>query len=296
MSRSPALPPAEPGSAGFSALKARYLLLAFLSINGGVGLGVVALARLLPLPSDDPVLAYVVYCVTFVLTCIWSWQRGRRAHLQMRRLWGNWRAAIPWGSLLRVVPALVVLSMGTTLLMLYWVSLSFPELAESMLDSLGEEEGETAWPQVYQGLRWLSIAVVAPITEEWLFRGILLHRWSLKWGLDRGLLASSVVFGLLHPNPLGLTVFGLVMGLLYLKARSLSLPILAHALNNILALALGSLGGGVVEQVDPIGSFHLYYSLCCLVLAGFIVIPFLRCDWPERGAHLPYFVNCPHSC
>ncbi|MFT0799805.1 hypothetical protein, partial [Synechococcus sp. R5-12] len=104
---------------GFAALKARHVLLAFLVINLGVGLGAIALAQLFHLPSDDPLLADFVYCATFVLTCIWSWRRGQQAHLQMRRLWGNWRAAIPWGSLLRVVPALVVLSIGTTLLMIY---------------------------------------------------------------------------------------------------------------------------------------------------------------------------------
>lgn len=276
---------------GFAALKARHLLLAFLVINLGVGLGAIALAQLFHLPSDDPLLADFVYCATFVLTCIWSWRRGQQAHLQMRRLWGNWRAAIPWGSLLRVVPALVVLSIGTTLLMIYLISWLAPELAESMLHSLGEEDRETAWPQMYQGLRWLSIGVVAPITEEWLFRGILLHRWGLKWGLSRGLLASSGVFGLLHPNPVGLTVFGLVMGLFYLQTRSLTLPVLAHALNNLLALALGSLGGGRMEPADPVGAFHLYFGLFCLGIAGFILVPFVRFHWPERGACLPYFLN-----
>ena len=292
MSGSRTLPPAEPSLTGFAALKARHLLLAFVLINLGVGLGAIALAKLLHLPSDDPLLAYLIYCSTFVITCIWSWRRGQQAHLQMRRLWGNWRAAVPWGSLLRVVLALVVLSTGTTLLMLYLVSLPAPELAESMLYSLGEKDREMLWPQVYQGLRWLSIAVVAPITEEWLFRGILLHRWGLKWGFSRGLLASSIVFGLLHPNPIGLTVFGLVMGLFYLQTRSLSLPVLAHALNNLLALALGSWAGGGMEQADPIGVFHLYSGLVCLVVSGFILVPFVRLHWPKRGARLPYFLNC----
>lgn len=290
VSGSPILPPAQ-DSTRFEALKARHLLLAFLLINLMVGLVVVLLARLLDLEADDPLLAYFVYCSTFILTCVWSWQRGQQADLQMGQLWGNWRAPIPWGSLLRVVLALVMLSMGTTLLMLYLVSLPSPELAESMLYSLGEDASGTAWPLVYQGLRCLSIVVVAPVTEEWLFRGILLHRWGLKWGIPKGLLASSVLFGLLHPNPIGLTVFGLVMGLFYLQTRSLSLPILAHVLNNILALTLGSLGGEGAEQSDPIGIFYLYYGLFCLILAGLVLVPFIRFHWPERGARLPYFLN-----
>ncbi|MEN9261135.1 MAG: CPBP family intramembrane metalloprotease [Thermostichus sp. HHBFW_bins_43] len=291
MSGSHALPPAEPGSTRFETLKARHLLLAFLLINLSVGLGMVALARLLNWQSDDPLLAYLVYCATFILTCAWSWRRGQQAHVQMGQLWGNWRAPIPWGSLLRVVLALVMLSMGTTLLMLYLVSLLSPELAELMLSTLGEDTRATAWPQVYQGLRWFSIVVVAPVTEEWLFRGILLHRWSLKWGISKGLLASSVLFGLMHPNPIGLTVFGLVMGLFYLQTRSLTLPILAHVLNNVLALTLGSLGGEGSPEGDPIGIFYLYYGLFCLILAGSILVPFIRFHWPQRGTQLPYFLN-----
>ncbi|MEN9230083.1 MAG: CPBP family intramembrane metalloprotease [Thermostichus sp. DG02_5_bins_236] len=290
VSRSALLPPPQ-DSTCFEALKARHLLLAFLLINLTVGWLVVLLARVSNVEADEPLLAYIVYCLTFTLMCGWSWQRGRQAHLCMRRLWGRCCPPISWGSLVRVVLALVILSMGTTLLMLYLISLSSPELAESMLHSLGENARGTAWPPLYQGLRWLSIVAVAPVTEEWLFRGLLLHRWSLKWGIPKGLLASSVLFGLLHPNPIGLTVFGLVMGLFYLQARSLTLPILAHVLNNILALTLGSLGGEGAEASDPIGIFYLYYGLFCLILAGLILVPFIRFHWPERGAQLPYFLN-----
>ncbi|MEN9201929.1 MAG: CPBP family intramembrane metalloprotease [Thermostichus sp. DG_1_6_bins_120] len=287
-----AILPRSQDSTCFEALKARHLLVAFLLINLTVGLLVVLLAKLWNVEADDPLLAYIAYCLTFISTCGWSWQRGRRAHLRMGRLWGPCCPPISWGSLLRVVPALVIFSMGTTLLMLYLVSLLAPELTESMLHSLGESAGETDWPLVYQGLRWLSIVVVAPVTEEWLFRGLLLHRWSLKWGIPKGLLASSLVFGLLHPNPIGLTLFGLVMGLFYLQTRSLTLPILAHVLNNILALTLGALGGEGTGQRDPTGIFYLCYGLLCLLLAGSILLPFIRFHWPERGTKLPYFLNC----
>ncbi|MGQ9838687.1 MAG: lysostaphin resistance A-like protein [Cyanobacteriota bacterium] len=290
MSRSPVLLLPQDATR-FEALKARHLLLAFLLINLMVGLGVMLLARVLNLQADDPLLAYAVYCLTSILIWGWSWQRGQQVNLRMGQLWGNWRVPVPWGSLVRVVLALVILSLGTTLLMLYLVSLTSLKLAESMLSSLEENTSETAWPSVYQGLRWFSIVAIAPVTEEWLFRGILLHRWGLKWGIPQGLLASSVLFGLLHPNPIGLTMFGLVMGLFYLQTRSLTLPVLAHVLNNILALTLESLGGEGIEQADSIGIFYLYYSLFCLILAGLILVPFIRFHWPERDAQLPYFLN-----
>ncbi|MGY2725076.1 hypothetical protein [Thermostichus sp. OS-CIW-26] len=54
MSGSPPLRPAEPSVTGFAALKARHVLLAFLVINLGVGLGAIALAQLFHLPCKLP--------------------------------------------------------------------------------------------------------------------------------------------------------------------------------------------------------------------------------------------------
>ena len=39
-------------------------------------------------------------------------------------------------------------------------------------------------------LGFISIVVLGPVLEEFLFRGYLLHRWSKKWGLWTGVLFS----------------------------------------------------------------------------------------------------------
>jgi membrane protease YdiL (CAAX protease family) len=89
---------------------------------------------------------------------------------------------------------------------------------------------------------WVGTAIIAPVTEELFFRGIL--QSGLVNVLKRRWLAvvlSAAVFGVVHaggpenPQPhvvLPLTVLGVLLGVLYLKTGSLVAPITLHALFN----------------------------------------------------------------
>jgi membrane protease YdiL (CAAX protease family) len=75
----------------------------------------------------------------------------------------------------------------------------------------------------------LALVVIAPITEELLFRGVLLRGLVRSYGERVGLLVSAVLFGLLHGRPaeaLVAFVAGLVLGALRLRTRSV-LPCIA---------------------------------------------------------------------
>mgnify|MGYP001400568751 FL=1 len=90
-------------------------------------------------------------------------------------------------------------------------------------------------------LGFISVVVVAPIIEEFLFRGFLysqLRRSALKdWG---AIAVSSLVWTAIHfQYEIGilffLFLFGLFLGLLRLKYGSLLIPIVLHAINNLLS-------------------------------------------------------------
>jgi membrane protease YdiL (CAAX protease family) len=75
----------------------------------------------------------------------------------------------------------------------------------------------------------LALVVIAPITEELLFRGVLLRGLVQSYGERVGLLVSAVLFGLLHgrlAEALVAFVAGLVLGALRLRTRSV-LPCIA---------------------------------------------------------------------
>lgn len=88
------------------------------------------------------------------------------------------------------------------------------------------------------GLIVLNLVVFAPICEEIVFRGFLFTRWRRKWGPVRAAVGVSVLFAVAHPNILGFFVFSLAMCAMYIRFRSLIVPMLAHASNNLIALIL----------------------------------------------------------
>ena len=139
------------------------------------------------------------------------------------------------------------------------------------------------------------MVVVAPITEEILFRGILLHRWTAKWGITGALLLTSLVFGILHANLVGLSVFGLMMALLYLKTRTLIVPIICHALNNLVAIGLELLpkDASTTNPADILEQLNAYWwvGMVYVVLSAPWLIDFILKNWPKSVFDLPYFSN-----
>ena len=95
--------------------------------------------------------------------------------------------------------------------------------------------------------------VVAPLLEELLFRGLLLHELAEllpRWGanlltslLFAGIhlpfwLAHGGVSGALMANTAGVFIFSLLAGWLYLDSSSIWPPTLAHITNNCIAALL----------------------------------------------------------
>lgn len=89
---------------------------------------------------------------------------------------------------------------------------------------------------------FITVVIMAPITEELAFRGILqngLKNWMPIWV---AIPLSSMAFAAAHNDfyafPV-LTFMGMMFGILYYKTGSLRANIALHALNNAAALALG---------------------------------------------------------
>ncbi len=84
-------------------------------------------------------------------------------------------------------------------------------------------------------LSGLTVAVLAPVFEELLFRGTVLPWTARRWGWAWGLGATSLLFGMMHLQVAGLptlTMLGLVLGLAFRQGHSLWTPILLHGLWN----------------------------------------------------------------
>ncbi|HTJ03466.1 MAG TPA: CPBP family intramembrane glutamic endopeptidase [Methylovirgula sp.] len=91
-------------------------------------------------------------------------------------------------------------------------------------------------------------AVVAPVTEELLFRGWIYTSLRFAWGFWPALLISSVLFALAHYDQThiyALAVFpiGMVIGIIRERA-GIKASIVFHAINNLAAFCLAAIGNG----------------------------------------------------
>lgn len=100
----------------------------------------------------------------------------------------------------------------------------------------------------------LNLVVVAPLVEELVFRRTLFRAWRARYNPIAALLASSVVFGVLHQLAVVSFIAGVTFALLYTRTRSLWTSVLAHGVTNGCAAALGGL--------------HYFWASPQLVLGG----------------------------
>lgn len=88
-----------------------------------------------------------------------------------------------------------------------------------------------------QILFFIAVAIIGPILEELVFRGIILG-YMLKHKSERtAILFAALLFGLMHisPDQVFFTFWGgIFLGYTYLKSKNILVPIFFHALNNII--------------------------------------------------------------
>ncbi len=178
----------------------------------------------------------------------------------------------------------ILIAMGVTAVVLLlvaklWLHLgSFNILplqgtAEAILLGVGIAVGITAasslvyrlWPAYRQSADYYLELVLKPLllpdiiwlgllpgmSEELLFRGVMLPAVGLN---ATGLIASSVLFGVLHlsgrkqwPYVVWASAVGLLLGFSALATGNLLVPIVAHVVTNLLSSYLWKLGNRQVE-------------------------------------------------
>jgi membrane protease YdiL (CAAX protease family) len=207
--------------------QAILLCILFLVLQVGVG-GVLALVAFALGRHDQLVAVTAVanlsaFAVVFAVARLWS-------GLPIKTLF-SLRRASPMLLLPVTVSILglhILLSEADNLLRYF---LPLPEgLAEIMGDLLG-----SSWPGV------LVVVLVAPITEEPFFRGILLGGFRQNYRPITAMVLSALLFGLVHMNPwqfVSAFLLGLVFSWWLLRTDSLWPCLYGHALSNGLSMAM----------------------------------------------------------
>lgn len=119
----------------------------------------------------------------------------------------------------------------------------------------------------------LIIAVAPAVGEELVFRGVIGRGLVARWGVVRGVLLTSVLFGLVHFHPahaLAVIPLGVAMHGLYLGTRSIWAPMLLHFLNNAWATVAAKLAGDgeTPAAEEPTSGVLLLTSATAVLVLG----------------------------
>jgi membrane protease YdiL (CAAX protease family) len=121
----------------------------------------------------------------------------------------------------------------------------------------------------------LIAVLMAPLLEEFFFRGFIFRALANGWGVALGAIASAAFFGILHWDfettdrllaVAPLTLFGLLLALAYHYSGTLYTSIAMHATNN--AIAVVAFAAGEESDVGIIVAAALWIMVMAFCLFG----------------------------
>lgn len=121
-------------------------------------------------------------------------------------------------------------------------------------------------------LQIFTTALVPAICEELLFRSAILSSL-VPYGKGFAIIASALLFGLMHRNPAQLfyaTAAGLVLGYVYVKTRSFWCVFLIHFVNNLLSV-IQTAAISDPDYVAGVRFTNLMYALIAVIGFGAVI-------------------------
>jgi membrane protease YdiL (CAAX protease family) len=189
-------------------------------------------------------------------------------------------------------------SLGFNSLSLYSLSFVFPEYVEEFIN----EKQFSNIPELII-LSFPNI-ILAPLIEEFFFRGIVLQKWVIKWGVKIGIFTSSLLFVIIHIRFDFIPLFfgAIVLSILYFKTHSLLAPILCHFFYNTIGIIFATIGyfsesaierNAFISVKDYQASVQplLGQRVFLIAISVPFLIYFVYKNFPSNNAIIPYYAN-----
>jgi membrane protease YdiL (CAAX protease family) len=147
----------------------------------------------------------------------------------------------------------------------------------------------------------LVVAVIPAIGEELLFRGVL-QKIFIRWTKNTfiGVVITSIAFAMLHLQFLSVLprfILSMVLGYMFVWTKSLWIPIIAHFVNNALAVIYyyaiynGKIGDGIEHIGQPDNApVYALLSMVIVIILMFVIRRMMR-DRINQTENVPHSVN-----
>lgn len=191
------------------------------------------------------------------------WGARARARSRVRGMGRAW----PWVVL--TAPAMVGVSLGIWSVLLALGMAREIEFADEVQKFLDRPGGELAF--------YLLAVLVAPLLEEFGFRGWIQRPLEKRWGAQAAIAVTAVLFALAHLEPQAVPVrlaAGLVLGHAVYATRSIWAGVALHVSWNAGVLAFGT----ALPDFDPTGKGWRWAAPA----AGVAVLSLLWSAWTVR--------------
>ena len=242
-----------------------WLLVLLFLIQIGLMIPVAILGVIIDQPVNES--RYVIWLLTlasFILVV-------RHVLHRTDRTWSSWTEIMPikaisWQLLLPLVvsiPGLFIVALELGKGVLYVIPM--PEMLQ---DTFREMVGK----EVPYWFAFYAAVIQAPLTEEVLFRGIIVGGLLACRSKYQAAIWSAILFAVFHMNPWQFPV-ALILGLVFawwiIQTGSLLPCILGHALNNFLAVTLArSEIPGFAENPEALVFLPWWVDVCAVLLAA----------------------------
>lgn len=281
--------PANP----FAAVRARTLILWMLLAYPGLLLITILGGHLTGADMESQAFRFLGdYAPLSIAMVTWVLWAARRNSVRISRLVGRVPAGYNWLSALGILLVAMVFSLGSAGVIEYVVSLFAPGHIEWVMGSKMVPDAESGL--LYTVMWCLAVVAIAPTVEEALFRSMLINRWGTRWRLSTAVIASSLFFGVIHLTFfVGPAMLGMILAVMYIRSRSLIVPVVVHAANNFIAVALGFWveAGAELEDQAVEGPAEPLTGAAMMAVTLPILIWYLRRNWPAPDAAIPYMAE-----
>jgi hypothetical protein len=226
------------------------------------------------------------------LVTTWVVRKLKLIQIQPKAIIGRLPIHFNWLPIIGIVLTRKVFSFGVVLVLYYPLSFIFPSWIENYFSNNPFNfAGSQSFSPVLAYIFDVAASLTRSLTEVFILEGIVLHIWAAKRGIKLALIMLSVFYLIYYPsNFIGGISLCLMLSFLYIKTKTLIVPIVASFINAIVGSALFKV---MSLSNNPLENFRSLFGIgiFCLAISTPLLIWLLYKNRIQPNEQMPYFAN-----